>query len=107
VVCGQLERAPGDEDAVTNPTLLVEVLSDSTETDDRGEKWAHYQRIPTLREYVLVSQHACRLEVFSRDEADPRLWHYREYLEGSRAALPGVGAELDVDEIYADPLSAR
>ncbi len=107
VVCGQFERAPGDEDAVTNPTLLVEVLSDSTEHDDRGEEWAHYQRVPTLREYVLVSQHARRVEVFSRDEADPRLWHYREYRDGARAALPGLGVELDVDEVYSDPLSAR
>ncbi len=107
VVCGQLERAPGDEDAVTNPTLLVEVLSDSTENDDRGEKWAHYQRVPALREYVLVSQHARRIEVFSRDEADPRLWHYREYREGTRAALPGLGVELDLDEVYADPLRGR
>ena len=54
VVCGQLETAPDDKDAVTNPIVLVEVLSESTEGYDRGAKAAHYRRIPSLREYVLV-----------------------------------------------------
>jgi Uma2 family endonuclease len=56
VVCGKLETDAEAPHAITNPVLLVEVLSDSTEARDRGEKAAHYRHLPSLREYVLVSQ---------------------------------------------------
>ena len=52
-----VERDPADENTVVNPVVIVEVLSDSTEAYDRGEKFAHYRRIPSLRDYLLVSQH--------------------------------------------------
>lgn len=104
VVCGGIERAADDDAAVTNPTLLVEVLSDSTESADRGDKWAHYQRIPQLREYVLVSQNTPRIEVYSRDPEQPDLWHYREHVAGALAHLPSLGVSLEVDAIYASPL---
>ena len=68
VVCGQLETAPDDVDAITNPILLVEVLSDSTEAYDRGAKWAHYRRIASLRDYVLASQAEPLIEVYRRTE---------------------------------------
>ena len=57
VVCGNIEGDPADPTGatITNPTVLVEVLSPSTEQEDRGSKWQHYQLIPSLREYVLVS----------------------------------------------------
>ena len=97
-VCGKLERDTGD--AVTNPTVIVEVLSDSTEGEDRGDKWAHYQRIPSLREYVLVSQKAARVEVFSRDATQPELWHYRDHGSGARAAIESLGVVLEVDALY-------
>src|SRR5690606_11859443 len=68
VVCGSIEGDPADPSGVTivNPTLLVEVLSPSTEHDDRGSKWLHYQQIASLQEYVLVSQAEARLERFRR-----------------------------------------
>jgi Uma2 family endonuclease len=49
-ICGDLERDPDDRNAAVNPTLLVEVSSESTEAYDRGEKAEHYRRIPSLRE---------------------------------------------------------
>ncbi|MEO5727806.1 MAG: Uma2 family endonuclease, partial [Byssovorax sp.] len=70
VVCSKLETDPQDANAVTNPTLLVEVLSDSSEAYDRGEKFAHYRRLPSLREYVLVSHLASRIEVWRRNESN-------------------------------------
>lgn len=106
VVCGKLERAADDGDAVTNPRVVVEVLSDTTESEDRGEKWAHYQRIPSLREYVLVSQRSHRIEVFTRDEVQADLWHYRDHGAGTKAVLPSLGVSIDVDAIYANPLEA-
>jgi Uma2 family endonuclease len=104
IVCGRLERASDDDDAVTNPRVIVEVLSDTTESEDRGDTWAHYQRIPSLREYVLVSQRSRRIEVFARDEAQPELWHYRDLGAGASVALPSLGVSVDVDAVYASPL---
>lgn len=104
VVCGKLEHAADDADAVVNPTVLVEVLSESTESADRGEKWSHYQRVASLREYVLVSQTTRRIEIFSRDVEQPELWHYREYGEGTLARVPSLDVGLEVDAVYANPL---
>ncbi len=63
VVCDRIDRAGDDPDAITNPALIVEVLSDSTEAEDRGAKWAHYQRLASLKHYVLVSQREQRVEI--------------------------------------------
>lgn len=103
VVCGKLETDPEDENAATNPKLLVEVLSDSTEAYDRGEKFAHYRRLPSLREYVLVSQHEPHIEVFRKNEASK--WELAEEgRAGDTVPLTSVECVLSVDEIYADPL---
>lgn len=104
VVCGSLERDPDSQAAVTNPTVLIEVLSDSTEGYDRGEKFAHYRRIPSLREYVLVSQSKPMIEVFRKNEAG--LWVLvAEAGAGEEAALDSIGCVLNVDQVYTDPLS--
>ncbi|WP_437822017.1 Uma2 family endonuclease [Sorangium sp. So ce1078] len=102
VVCGQLARDPEDKDAVVNPLVLVEVLSDSSEAYDRGEKFAHYRRIPSLKEYVLVSQAHRRIEVFRRNEDSS--WTLHEAGPGERARLASIDGVLDVDEIYGGVL---
>lgn len=58
-LCGrpQFEKI-GGVDVLTNPTLIIELLSASTESDDRGDKFSAYKSIPTLREYLLIAQHA-------------------------------------------------
>src|SRR5688500_2445576 len=61
IVCGPPDIDPTDPCAVTNPTVIIEVLSDSTESWDRGGKFAHYRLLPSLREYVLVSQSEPRI----------------------------------------------
>lgn len=63
LVCGAHELADGTTDVLSNPCVLIEVLSRSTEAYDRGDKWAAYQRIPSLCEYVLVSQTLPRIEI--------------------------------------------
>jgi Uma2 family endonuclease len=70
VVCQRLETDPEDADAIVNPVVLVEVLSDSTEACDRGVKVAHYRRIVSLREYVLVGEGEPLVEVYRRNERD-------------------------------------
>jgi Uma2 family endonuclease len=54
---------------VVNPTIIVEILSESTERYDRGEKWAHYRKIPSLKYYILVSQSQPKVEVYGRPHA--------------------------------------
>lgn len=102
VACGAVEASPHDEDCITNPTLLVEVLSPSTEKSDRGDKWAHYQYLPTLREYVLVSSDQKRVEVFRR-ESDTNEWRYAVTLAGE-VTLHSIGVTLDLDALYREPL---
>ncbi|PRQ04512.1 hypothetical protein ENSA5_07430 [Enhygromyxa salina] len=101
VVCGEPETAKSDAHALLNPIMLVEVLSDSTEAYDRGQKASHYRRIPSLRAYLLVSQHEPKLELQVRAEDGP--WTLREAGAGERLVIEPLGIELDVDEVYRQP----
>jgi Uma2 family endonuclease len=102
IVCGQLETSSDDKDAITNPIVLVEVLSDSTEAYDRGAKAAHYRRISSLREYVLVSQSEPRIEVQRRSQSGG--WELLEARPGEAIELASLGVRLDVAAVYANPL---
>ena len=82
-----------------NPTLIVEVLSPSTESYDRGQKFACYRSIPSLKEYVLVSQREQRVEVFRKNEDG--LWVLHEADEAGTIELCSVGATLHLDALYA------
>jgi Uma2 family endonuclease len=98
VVCGRFERDPSDENAITNPILIVEVLSRSTEEYDRGDKFEHYKRIPSLRQYMIVSHREREIEVWTREEAGA--WTAATARDGARASLASIGAHLDVRELY-------
>ena len=101
VVCGPLELAGAEDDVIVNPTLLAEVLSDSTEAYDRGKKFEHYRQIPTLKEYLLVSQKEPRIEQFLRDDSSE--WRLREAagLE-ARLELPSVKITIALSEVFAN-----
>lgn len=98
VVCGPLELQAGTTDVLVNPNVIVEVLSKGTEAYDRGLKWESYRDLPSVTDYVLVSQGAPRIEHFRR-EADGE-WHYSVVQAGGRVLLTG-GAVLNVDSVYA------
>ena len=98
VICGRPTFQAETDDVITNPTILVEVLSKSTEEYDRGLKWAGYQRIASLTDYLLVAQAEARIEHYRRN-ADGS-WTYRSAGPGEHAALTG-GGELALDAIYA------
>jgi Uma2 family endonuclease len=100
LVCGTIERDPADSSGttITNPALIVEVLSPSTEEDDRGAKWHHYQLIPSLQEYVLVSQSHARIEHYRRRPSGG--WEYDDITEGSVDLLSG--ATLDLSHLYTE-----
>lgn len=96
IVCGALEMAAGD--VLANPTILVEVLSATTEQYDRGLKWEGYQRIASLADYVLVSQLEPRIEHYQR--ATDGRWTYRAAGPGEHLTL-STGATLSVDDTFA------
>lgn len=102
VVCGRLESDADDPDAIVNPVLLVEVLSELSEAYDRGAKAAHYRRIPSLREYVLASQSEPLIEVYRRN-AEGRFELFEARLDDT-VDLASIGVSLSVRAIYANPL---
>ena len=102
VVCGKSELDPEDAHVVTNPVVLVEVASPSTEEYDSGSKLEHYKRIPTLREVVIVSYREKLVAVIRREESGE--WGRHEARSGGAAKLTSLGIELLVDEVYRDPL---
>lgn len=92
VTCG--DRGPN---FLTDPVVLFEILSDSSEARDRGEKCYDYQRLPSLAHYVLIDQTEARVEIFSRAEGS---WLFQE--------LEGVDASLRLDAVdIALPLAER
>ena len=98
VVCGQPVFADEARDTLINPILIVEVLSDSTESYDRGDKFEQYETIPSLRDYVLVSQKKVRIEHFHR-QADG-IWQRRAAGAGDRVTFEAIGCEVEVDRPY-------
>lgn len=105
VVCGPPEFGYDRGDVLRNPVVLVEVLSESTESYDRGVKFDHYRRLPSLRHYVLVSQDHAAVDVFSWSPAtdvSPAGWllTYSRSLSES-VALPAIGCHLPLAEVYA------
>ncbi len=98
VVCGAVALQDGTNDVVTNPSILIEVLSSTTEAYDRGLKWEGYQRLFSLTDYLLVAQHEVRIEHFRRAVA--RGWLYGAHGAGEQIMLAN-GVEFDVDAIYA------
>ena len=99
VLCGAPIYAECHWDIITKLSVVVEVLSESTERWDRGGKFAQYRRVASLREYVLVSQDAMRVEWFTREENG--VWSYQEAV-GPEAVvrLDGLDASLGVGRIY-------
>lgn len=102
VVCGGVETAPDDPDAITNPVVVAEVLSDATQAYDRGAKAAHYRRLASLQEYVLLSQAESLVEVYRR--ADSGRWELLEGRPGDLVELRSLGIHLDIAAVYANPL---
>lgn len=99
VVCGPLARDREDESTITNPRLIVEVLSESTEAYDRGRKFAHYRSCPSFVEYVLVaSQGSPKIERFMKNEG---IWTLADDAgPGQAQRLSSVEVVLDVDTLY-------
>lgn len=98
VICGSSERDPESATHVTNPKVIVEVLSDSTEDYDRGEKLQHYQQIESLQAGVLVDHRTPQVELWLREAAG---WRSQRLGAGDVVPITSIQCHLPVDEIYA------
>lgn len=99
VICGDPEFEDGFKDAVRNPTLLVEVLSKSTESYDRGKKFDHYRTIDSLREYVLIAQDEPMIQTFLRNDDGTWTLRVASGLD-QRISLTSIDCELRLADVY-------
>lgn len=104
IICGKVETSARDPMAVTNPVLLIEITSPSTEAYDRGAKLEHYKELPSVREVLIVAHAASRLTLHRR-EADGS-WRVTEAQTPPVSGLPtalelaSVGGLLEVADVY-------
>ena len=99
VVCGEIRYTDGQRDMMENPVVIVEVLSPTTEAYDRGEKFVHYQGLPSLTDYLIVSQETMRVEQYVRQADDQWLLTMHSGPEAS-VKLTSIGCELHLTEVY-------
>jgi Uma2 family endonuclease len=101
IICGPLERWNDRNDVITNPAVIIEVLSKSTESYDRGQKFKLYRELPSLREYLLISSTEVLLEHYKKEA--PHVWTLRESKERSDALkIETVQFTCPLSEIYRD-----
>lgn len=106
VVCGEPIPDAVDRNSLTNPTVLFEVLSESTANYDREEKFDYYKSLPTLRDYVLVSQRF--VSVMHHERRANGTWLAYPLSAGDTLRLKSIRVRVPMDEIYAGvPLESR
>lgn len=99
VVAGALEFAEGRNDTVTNPLLIVEVLSESTKNYDRGEKFEFYRSLSSFQEYLLIDQYKTHVELFSKTTGHQ--WLLSDFEEmNATIVLSSVSLEISLESIY-------
>ena len=98
VVCGKPQTHRNADDILTNPTVVIEVLSPSTKGYDRGKKFSLYREIPSLRDYILVHADAVLVEQYSRQ---PESWLFREYsgVESS-VRIASIDCTVALKDVY-------
>jgi Uma2 family endonuclease len=99
VICGELNFAENRTDTITNPTLIVEVLSPSTALEDRNAKLDKYRALSSVQDYILVSVDEAKVEIFSRHTSGK--WLY-EAVKGTSASieLPSIDCTLMLADVY-------
>lgn len=100
IICGKPQHPSHDDQASTNPVIVVEILSPSSEGDDAGDKRIDYQSLTTLQAYVLVAQDARRVEVYRRDADGSRSSRPDTYRDDDTLELPRLTTAIAVRELY-------
>jgi len=97
IICGPPDHPPHDGQTTTNPTVVIEVLSPSSEGDDDGDKRSDFQSLASVQAYVLVAQDQRRVKVYRRAGSE---WSAASYGDGDRFELPLLSAAISVTDIY-------
>jgi Uma2 family endonuclease len=97
IICGAPEHPAHDDQATTNPTVVLEVLSPSTEGDDEGDKRLDFQSLASLQAYVLVAQDERRIRIYRRHG---ETWNVTTYGDGDSFELPTLTSSATVAEVY-------
>lgn len=101
IVCGEPRFEPGTPRTLLNPTLIIEVLSPTTEAYDREGKFEHYRRLESLQEYVLIAQDRYRIERYLRQPGSEE-WLFAVVTDPQGLVpLPSIGCELPLADVYA------
>jgi Uma2 family endonuclease len=102
IICGKNEYLDEKKDTILNPSVIVEVLSDSTEAYDRGEKFHFYRSIPSLNEYVLINSRSLAAEVFRKNEEGLWFLSSEAYKLAESITLASVDLTIAMEDIYAE-----
>ncbi len=97
VICGGVQTSAIDNMAATNPSILVEVTSRSTEDYDRGDKLSHYKQLTSLNAVVFISHRARRVTVVQRTATG---WDERDFRGGETVVIQEPALTLSIDELY-------
>lgn len=99
IVCGTPQYADPNEMTLLNPTVIIEILSPTTEARDRTEKLVYYRRIESLQEYILIAQHTAYVQRYTRQT--PHFWyvHLTDDL-ADQVTLEAIGCTITMSEIY-------
>jgi len=101
VVCNEVERSEAEKESITNPTVIIEVLSENTESYDRGDKFYFYHQIPSLKEYILVSQDKKQIEVIKFKRNDEVVFSFERYgAQEKFLKIESIEVEIPFDAIY-------
>ncbi len=99
IVCGQPQYEDTKPPTLLNPTVIIEILSPSTERDDRGKKFQHYRNLDSLQEYILISQSGYRIEKFTKQT--DKVWLFREVIgRYGKLFLSSLNCQLALSEVY-------
>lgn len=101
VVCGEVNTLNSDNFNLINPTIIIEILSKSTKSYDRGDKFKLYRDVPTLKEYILINSEAIGVEAFRLNEKSH--WELEEYKEiEDILQIPTLQLSIPLAEVYDD-----
>ncbi|WP_221394035.1 Uma2 family endonuclease [Dyadobacter sp. NIV53] len=102
IVCGKNEFLSSQKDTLLNPHVIIEVLSESTEAYDRGEKFQLYRDIPSLKEYVLINSRKLGMEVFLKNDEGSWVLSSEAYSMDKHIEIRSVNLTLPVRDVYRD-----